>query len=466
MANISSGAIKRYIKRLETAGLSTHSMIISDGEEIVFEHYWAPFSADFLHRQYSVSKSIVAIAVGFAVQDGLFSLDDRIYELFPEYQNGNYTRQTVRDMLMMSTEKVDQNWFKAKTEDRLRTYFTNTRPETKGHGDLFDYDSSGAFVLGALVERKSGAELGEYLQKKLFDKIGVSSDAYFLKCPGGHAWGDSGFMCTARDLLKIARFVMKKGDGLLSEEYLTDATSALIFNNDLGINDYDTHGYGYLIWRSYENSFAFLGMGSQIALCLPDRDLCLIVNSDNQGIPEATKIIIDGFFDMLHENSDDTADLSEFCKTLKLSVAIGEKNSYCSSCISEKEFIFSENPMRLKSLKVVFEDNGGTLVYNNDRGKKKIKFGLCENVFGNFPEEGYSDLVGGEKAEENYYKCAASAGWVEHHKLFIKVQIIDKYFGRLNIILSFNDNRCSVRMTRTAEGFLGDYSGFAEGKCQ
>ncbi len=466
MANISSGSIKRYIERLEKAGLSTHSMIISEGENIVFEHYWAPFSADFLHRQYSVSKSIVAIAVGFAVQEGLFSLDDRISELFPEYASGNYTRQTVRDMLMMSTEKVDQNWFKTKTQDRLKTYFANTRAETKGHGDLFDYDSSGAFVLGALVEKMSGCELAQYLHEKLFDRIGVSKEAYFLKCPGGHAWGDSGFMCTARDLLKIARFVMKKGEGLLSEEYLTDATSALIFNNDLGINDYDTHGYGYLIWRSYENSFAFLGMGCQIVLCLPDRNICLIVNSDNQGIPGATKLIIDGFFDMLHKDSGDITDITEFCKTLKLAVSIGEKDSPISSCICGKEYVFGENPMGLKCLKVVFKGNGGTLVYKNDRGEKKLPFGLCENVFGKFPEEGYSDLVGGENAEGNYYNCAASAGWVEQHKLFIKVQITDKYFGRLNIILSFKDDRCSVRMVRTAEGFLGDYSGFAEGKCQ
>ncbi len=461
--SISSGAIKRYVEKLERSGLSTHSMIISEGENIVFEHYWEPFNAGFLHRQYSVSKSIVAIAVGFAVQEGLFSLDDGIIEHFPEYAGDNYTRQTVRDMLMMATEKVDRNWFRSQTDDRLKTYFSNTRAETKGHGDLFDYDSAGAFVLGALVERASGRELGDYLREKLFDKIGVSKEAYFLKCPSGHAWGDSGFMCTARDLLKIARFVMKKGEGLLSAEYLTDATSALIFNNDLGIDDYDTHGYGYLIWRSYENSFAFLGMGGQAALCLPDRDICLIVNSDDQGIPGAAKRIIDGFFDMLHENSNDTADLAELCKTLKLAVSIGEKSSPMSGVINGREYIFGENPMGLKRLKVVFNTEGGRLIYENERGEMELIFGLGENAFGKFPEEGYSDLVGGMRAEGNYYDCAASAGWVEPHKLFIKVQIIDKYFGRLNIILSFREDRCAVRMVRAAEGFLSDYSGFAEG---
>ena len=81
---ISSADIQRYVDYLEEFRLSTHSILIARGDDVVLEKYWEGFGPDYLHRQYSASKSIVAIAVGFAIQDGYFSLDDKMIDLFPE----------------------------------------------------------------------------------------------------------------------------------------------------------------------------------------------------------------------------------------------------------------------------------------------------------------------------------------------------------------------------------------------
>ena len=64
---IPTAALKKYIDHLEGKGLSTHSLIIARGNDIVFEKYWAPFNRDFLHRMYSVTKSFVALALGFQI---------------------------------------------------------------------------------------------------------------------------------------------------------------------------------------------------------------------------------------------------------------------------------------------------------------------------------------------------------------------------------------------------------------
>ena len=80
-----------------------------------------------------------------------------------------------------------------------------------------------------------------------------------------------------------------------------------------------------------------------------------------------------------------------------------------------------------------------------------------------FPEEGYSDQVGSVYAPGHYYHCAASAGWVEPHKLRIQVQIIDDYFGILNIMVSFRDSQVGIYMDKTAEDFLQTYQGIAAG---
>ncbi len=297
---ISSKNILNYINILENSRLSTHDVIIMRGNSIVYEAYWAPFNKDYNHRMYSVTKSFVALAIGFLYQDGVIDLDDKIINYFPDEakkQTDIYMReQTIKDMLTMRTAKEPKNWFKANTDDRVRFYFENDDLISRPSGTIFQYDSSASFVLGALVEKVSGKSLIDNLKENLFNKIGVSDGIDCLKCPGGHSWGDSGALCTARDLLKIAKFVMDKGvlngKQLLNTDFLNNAVSKLTDNNSGNLNEFDCQGYGYCIWRSYGNSFWFNGMGCQIALCIPDKDIIMVYNGDNQGNNFAKKLLL------------------------------------------------------------------------------------------------------------------------------------------------------------------------------
>ena len=471
---VSEKSVFQYLKALEKYNLSTHSLIFAKGDDIFFEQYWKPFDEKFLHRMYSVSKSFVSIAIGFLEQDGLISLDDKIEKYFQNEFAGqtdeNMKRQTIRHMLMMCTAKEDRCWFDDKPSDRVKYYFENDKPFSRYPGLIFQYDSSGSFVLGALVERITKMELMEYLRVKLFDKIGVSKEAYCLKCPGGHSWGDSGIVCTPRDLFKVARFVMNKGnwngEQILNAEYLEKATADLVSSDEFGQVFYNTQGYGYLFWRTYENSFFFNGMGCQLAVCVPDKDMIMIYNGDNQGNSLAKEIIIRSFFDIIvnSEKTDETdGDLEKYCDSLKLASLKGEKHSFFSESINGATYILESNPMGIKKISVEFEGEKGKLKYTNGQGDKEIVFGMCKNEFGKFPQVGYSDNIGSVYAEGNRYDCAASAVWSEPTKLMIKVQIIDKYFGNLNITLGFKDDKISIRMEKFAEDFLNEYQGFATG---
>lgn len=475
---ISSKNIKKYIELLEEEGLSTHDLIISVGDRVVYENYWKPFDESFMHRMYSVSKSFVAIAVGFLEQDGLIDLDGSMEEYFPEELAGqsdeNMKKQTVRDMLMMSTAKLERYWFSHDVEDRVRFYFENDTEQSRPSGTIFQYDSTGSFILCALVERITGMDFMEYLRVKLFDKIGVSKDAYCLKCPGGHSWGDSAVICTPRDLLLVARFVMNYGkwDGeqILNEKYLRDATSKLIDNDDEGCNDHLSQGYGYYIWKYRGNSFAFYGMGCQYALCFPDKNLIMIYNGDNQGKSSAKSVVLDGFYHLIAQTISDKPiaedkagyeELSEYSRGLKLAVSRGKKKSDTAERIDGKWFDMRKNPMNIESFRLRFKDNGGIFEYRKDGEMKEIPFGMCENIGGVFPEEGYSDDIGGKYAPGNFYKCFASAAWIEEEKLNIKVHIVDKYFAQLNIVIGFKGNEAGIYMNRSAENFLKEYSGYA-----
>ena len=231
---IKSSYIKEYVEKLEEYNLSSHSLVIMRHGKLIYESYWAPFDKDYLHRMYSVTKSFVSLAIGFLEQDGLINLDDKISKYFPDETKGQpneyMKNQTIRNMLMMSTAMPEESWLEKRNDDRVRFYFANERTTYRPAGTTFEYDSGGSFIMGALVERVTGKRFMEYLREKCLDKIGFSKEAYILKCPGGHSWGDSALICTAQDLALAAQFTAQNGnwDGeqLLNADYVKTATSS------------------------------------------------------------------------------------------------------------------------------------------------------------------------------------------------------------------------------------------------
>ena len=481
---IKSSYIKEYVEKLEEYNLSSHCLVIMRHGKVIFESYWAPFHKDYLHRMYSVTKSFVSLAIGFLEQDGLINLDDKISKYFPEelksQPNENMRNQTIRHMLMMSTAIPVRYWLYPRIEDRVKFYFENDTKQYRPSGTTFEYDSEGSFIMGALVERVTGKRLMEYLREKCLDKIGFSKEAYTLTCPGGHSWGDSALICTAQDLAKAAQFTLKNGswDGeqLLNADYVKKATSKQIDNNPEGRVSYSTFGYGYQFWRTYDNSYFYNGMGCQFAICSPDKDMVMVYTGDNQSmVPDLAKdIVIRNYFEMIVRKaedcelaeSDDNKELTEYAKGLKLATARGDKYKPMQDKINGVTYKIDENQTGITEWKLCFDGDKGKLCYTNQQGCKEIPFGMCENEFSEFPQEGYADEIG-SVAGDRLYKCAASAAWVSDNQLFIKVQIIDIYFGRLGITVGFNeDGKMGVYMRKIAEDFLDEYTGYLRGNPQ
>ena len=89
-----------------------------------------------------------------------------------------------------------------------------------------------------------------------------------------------------------------------------------------------------------------------------------------------------------------------------------------------------------------------------------MPFGINKNVFGKFPELGYSDEIGGEATTNGHtYSDAVSLCFADDTKLRIKVQIIDKYFGNFLASFAFVGDVVACKFTATAENFLQSYNG-------
>lgn len=477
-AGISSTKVLEFIKVLEKYRLNTHSIIMARGYNIFAETYYAPFDADFQHRMYSVSKSFIAIAVGLAEQEGLLSLEDKFIKYFPEYRNEHtdelYEETTIKDLLTMRSCIADKNpdwWAK---EDRAKTYFDLS--SNKVPGTNFSYDSTGSMLLGCIVEKLTGMPFMEYLKEKLLLDIGFSEKAYCLKAPGGYSHSDSGVMCTSRELLAFARFVMNQGvwngKRYINENFMQEAISKQTDNYIEGhVASYNSHGYGYLIWKAPRDGFAFIGMADQLAICDPKTDFIFVITSENMGFSPASRMlifhelyrtIVENLDEELEENEHAYAELKTYMKTRKMLALTGGVESSVMSKINGVTYKLEENAMGIDTIRITIADGKGTMVYTNKEGLNTIQFGIGYNEFGHFPGKKRMSITASEYEKGNY-ACGASAIWCEEEKLHILVRIIDTYLGTLSITLGYKDDKISVAMNKWAQRILDDYNGYAVG---
>ncbi|HEX8416262.1 MAG TPA: serine hydrolase domain-containing protein, partial [Methylobacterium sp.] len=107
---VSSAAILAFLAEVEAAGLELHGMMLMRNRHVVAEGWWWPYRADRVHITHSLTKSVTGCAVGLAIDEGRFGLDDKVAGFFPEYlpagASANQRAMTVRDLLTMQTGHV------------------------------------------------------------------------------------------------------------------------------------------------------------------------------------------------------------------------------------------------------------------------------------------------------------------------------------------------------------------------
>lgn len=453
--------IQKFIETIEV-GNNMHSVLLMQGDKVLFEGYWEPYNEASIQRMYSETKSLVGIAIGMLEYEGKLSIDDPICKYFPERIDRQLPellkQQTIRNNLMMSTAVSYPNWFVDEDRDRVHLYF-NKSVITKAPGTIFEYDSTGSEVLGCLVEKLSGMSLLEYIQSK----TGLFKTAKILKVQTGESWCDSGLLSTLREMAQFGRFVMNgcigpDGKPTVSREYLKAATSNLVSTNELGFFSYKALGYGYQIWHTLDDGFCFFGMGNQLTICIPSKDFLFACTADDQGYAESRRVLMDALYKYIVGKLDEPTDLS-YKPKLMLKHAVGEKTAKIVDSINNVKFEAADNKMGIKWFSLSFEGDRLTFNYENAQGIKKMVAGACFNVFDKFPEWGYSKETGGMREPGHQYDAAFSYAFESDHNLLIQCRIIDDYLGNLSISFGFDGDYATVRFIKSAEDFLREYEG-------
>lgn len=478
---LSSKHILEFIKRLEDRKVNLHSFLIYRNGHIITEAYYKPFDKNFQHRLYSSSKTIVSLAIGKLVGENKIKLTDKLKDLMPELvekeQDEWMSQTTVEDALKMSVPMLTDTYFERDYKEWAWTFF-NHPTRTKGlkpSGTVFNYNTSGSFILDVLVEKITGKTFLEYLRPE-FDKVGVSKDIWCVKSPDGYAWGGSGVVCTLRDFASIGELVMHKGnfngEQLIPLDYMQKATSKQISNITNNVyHSGRSAGYGYQIWIG-ECGYDLLGMGSQLVYCFPDKDFMFVCQGDTQSENDTCQnYIYENVKYLLYDNLDKEKDederqyqeLQQKINSLNVDIKWGEAHSSMEKFINGKKYDLKENHLGWKWCKFDFFEGYGVLSYENRRGEKQIKFGYEKTIAGTFPEKDYYDVQVDTPANRELNSLTAG-GWISDNQFLLRVYVIDTNFGNMFATFGFKNDEVGILASKRAEFFMDDYAGYAGGK--
>lgn len=258
-----------------------HFMALRHGK-VICECNFAPYPKGMWHITHSMCKSITGMAIGMLIEAEKLKLDENIYDIFPDHINAfsKIFRPviTVENLLTMTSGVTFNESGIVSGNDWLGSFLNasvNGKPGTE-----FQYNSLNTYVLSAIVTKRTGETLTEYLTPRLFGPLGITK-YYWETCPKGITKGGWGLFLCAEDMAKLGQLYLQRGkwngQQLVSEYWIEISTARHLKTQN------DTYGYGYQLWMEQRpGSFEYNGMLGQNVIIYPDMDMVLVTNAGNK----------------------------------------------------------------------------------------------------------------------------------------------------------------------------------------
>ena len=258
-----------------------HFMALRHGK-VICECNFAPYPKGMWHITHSMCKSITGMAIGMLIEEEKLKLDENIYDIFSDHINAfsKIFRPviTVENLLTMTSGVTFNESGIVSGNDWLGSFLNasvNGKPGTE-----FQYNSLNTYVLSAIVTKRTGETLTEYLTPRLFAPLGITK-YYWETCPKGITKGGWGLFLCAEDMAKLGQLYLQRGkwngQQLVSEYWIEISTARHLKTQN------DTYGYGYQLWMEQRpGSFEYNGMLGQNVIIYPDMDMVLVTNAGNK----------------------------------------------------------------------------------------------------------------------------------------------------------------------------------------
>jgi len=194
------------------------SLVIQHNGKIVYENYWNDTKPESLFALHSITKTMNALLMGHAIEDGFIdSVDIPAATFIEEWKGSNKENIQIRDLLNMASG-IQESYNFEPTSPRIQRIMgldivaPNIAAETKGKpGTAFLHVNPNSQILGIIIERATGQRFSEYFSEKIWQPLGARDAFFFVDTHGGMVHTDCCMWASIRDLVRVGEMLMHKG---------------------------------------------------------------------------------------------------------------------------------------------------------------------------------------------------------------------------------------------------------------
>jgi len=466
---VPSETISRFFQMIEEKGFDVHGLMMIRHGKVIAEHWWAPYAPQYQHAMYSATKTFTAMAIGFAVQEGLLNVEDKVTSFFPDLLpdtiSPQLSRLTVRHLLTMSVGHAS-TFYPGSGESQVRSFLA--APFAHGPGIVWAYDITASHMMSRIITKVSGISILEYLETRLFDSLGIEDVVWEMDNDGCNM-GNGGSHMKTSDLAKMGLFLLNKGkwngQQLLNPEWIEEASTTHIYQNAeltpeeiKNATDDASVGYGYQIWIGRHNSFRAIGAMNQLIMVIPEYDFVLVCHSGFRDETGLNNLI----YDMLPSMSDKplkankSFDLNEAIADYKIKRPF-EGKSTSSVTMSTRRYKVDENASGIRSVLFRFDSSGNCfLTFVTESAIHNIPFGLDKWMYGitdrtlSFSRSVYSNTMGVTPVN-----TAGMCTWTAENQLSAYYLSMFNPGSTENFLFTFDDDKLEIQVKAPSMRFPG-----------
>lgn len=249
----------------------TDAIVVLHKGRIVYERYSGVMKPSQPHMAMSVTKSFFGTLGAMLVAEGKLDADALVSKYIPELKDSAYGDATVRQVLDMTIGvKYSENYADPGAEVWQHARAGGVFPRPPGyagpttfyeflqslkkegeHGQAFAYKTVNSDVLGWLIRRATGQNVGEVLSQRIWQKLGTENDAYMLIDSVGTEFAGGGFNPTLRDMARFGE--MMRLDGRFNGQQIVPKAVVDDIRNGGNKSDFVKAGYATLPGWSYRD---------------------------------------------------------------------------------------------------------------------------------------------------------------------------------------------------------------------
>ena len=262
------------------------SLLISIDGKVVEERYFHGAQRSYWANLKSVSKSVLSLLVGIAIDRGyLKGVGDTIGNFFPEYlgQTADPAKKgiTLEDLLTMRSglETTSRRNYGRWVQSSNWVSHVLTRPMVNVPGGRMIYSTGNSHLLSAVLTKATGMSTFEFARRHLADPLGITIRPW-LRDPQGIYFGGNEMHLTPRAMLKIGELYLSQGrlgnQQVVSEAWIRESLKPRTRSRWSGRE----YGYGWWIdsLAGYQAYYGY-GHGGQFVFIVPDLKLTAVTTS-------------------------------------------------------------------------------------------------------------------------------------------------------------------------------------------